>query len=670
MFQTARMRKIKILTMNEYSKPTVNALHEAGIVQISDISERIQQDPQWAELLTPSKVTPLTGKISSLLMKTTGLSELLGEAISGEVGIKDMIKSFVSPEIPKKTEIPELTGEELVEKAESILNEVESQTKVIEDELNALDSRKSELLSNQSLATILKDLDLDLGLLGDSNYTFTLVGRIGVESVEKFKGEATKITDNLLVLETPDEDKLKVIIVVVSLNEFKEDFNSLLRSYEFEKLEAENLSGKPNEIISKSNSELESIEREKSQLKDKLKAVGEKWDDEVTILKEQLEIEKERNEIFATFGETEKAIMLEAWVPLKDLDKAKSIVEATSEGHSVIEVEEIPNDQEDVPVLQENPKLVKPYEFLVNLYSPVKYGELDPTIFVFVMFPFFFGYCLTDAFYGIMIVAIGIVLLKGIGKINETMKSFGSILVACGIWTIILGLLTGGFLGDFFPRFFLNGAQIPTVFTPYLDAFKHPEIILIIAIVIGLIYLNVGFIMGIINNFRYGQKKEALGSQIVWLVLEAGILFLVGGMMLGLGLVGTIIGAILIVATFAILIYCNGIYGIMDVFGFLGNVLSFARLLALCLATAGIAMTVNIIAEMLNSMIPVPFLGLIVAIFILIAGHIVNFLFQVLGAFINALRLHYVELFAQFFMGGDSKFNPFSAKRNITKIKR
>jgi len=286
------------------------------------------------------------------------------------------------------------------------------------------------------------------------------------------------------------------------------------------------------------------------------------------------------------------------------------------------------------------------------------------------MFPFFFGYCLTDAFYGIMIVAIGIVLLKGIGKINETMKSFGSILVACGIWTIILGLLTGGFLGDFFPRFFLNGAQIPTVFTPYLDAFKHPEIILIIAIVIGLIYLNVGFIMGIINNFRYGQKKEALGSQIVWLVLEAGILFLVGGMMLGLGLVGTIIGAILIVATFAILIYCNGIYGIMDVFGFLGNVLSFARLLALCLATAGIAMTVNIIAEMLNSMIPVPFLGLIVAIFILIAGHIVNFLFQVLGAFINALRLHYVELFAQFFMGGDSKFNPFSAKRNITKIKR
>jgi len=67
--------------------------------------------------------------------------------------------------------------------------------------------------------------------------------------------------------------------------------------------------------------------------------------------------------------------MLEAWVPLKDLDKAKSRVEATSEGHSVIEVEEIPNDQEDVPVLQENPKLVKPYEFLVNLYSPVKYGE-------------------------------------------------------------------------------------------------------------------------------------------------------------------------------------------------------------------------------------------------------------------------------------------------------
>ena len=103
----------------------------------------------------------------------------------------------------------------------------------------------------------------------------------------------------------------------------------------------------------------------------------------------------------------------------------------------------------------------------------------------------------------------------------------------------------------------------------------------------------------------------------------------------------------------------------MDIFGFMGDVLSYARLLALCLATGGIAMTVNILAQMLNNM--VPYAGIVLAILIFIFGHIANFAFQVLGAFINALRLNYVEFFSQFFMGGKDKFEAFKASRTFTK---
>lgn len=83
MFRTARMRKLNVITLDKYASPTVSALHDEGIVQINDISERIQQDPKLAELLKPSKVTPHTGKLSSLLMKTSGISDLLGDALSG-----------------------------------------------------------------------------------------------------------------------------------------------------------------------------------------------------------------------------------------------------------------------------------------------------------------------------------------------------------------------------------------------------------------------------------------------------------------------------------------------------------------------------------------------------------------------------------------------------------
>ncbi|EKC51190.1 ATPase, V0/A0 complex, 116-kDa subunit, partial [human gut metagenome] len=165
---------------------------------------------------------------------------------------------------------------------------------------------------------------------------------------------------------------------------------------------------------------------------------------------------------------------------------------------------------------------VKPYEVLVDMYSPVRYNAIDPTFFVAVVFPFLFGYCLTDAFYGAIVAIIGVVLVRGMGKLNDTMKSFGYILTACGIWAIILGLLTNGLLGDFTER--MLNYKLPTV-VPAVEAFVHPDTILIIAIAIGIIYTNIGFIIGAINNFRYGEIKEAIGSQLCWFVLEAGIIF-------------------------------------------------------------------------------------------------------------------------------------------------
>ena len=245
------------------------------------------------------------------------------------------------------------------------------------------------------------------------------------------------------------------------------------------------------------------------------------------------------------------------------------------------------------------------------------------------------------------------------------MHSFGWILIWSGLWAVVLGLITNGFIGDFPER--IAGFRLPTVFAP-VEAFVHPDTILIIAIAIGLVYTNIGFIIGAINNLRYGNVKEAIGSQICWFVFEAGIILLaLGVMMPAIGMIGMVLGGILIVATIGMLVWANGAYGVMDIFGYMGDVLSYARLLALCLATGGIAMTVNILAQMLNNMVPV--VGIVAAIIVFIGGHIANFAFQVLGAFINALRLNYVEFFSQFFMEGKGKFDAFKAKRTFTKIK-
>ena len=666
MFKTARMRRIRIVTLDEYIYPTVSALHEQGLVQINEISDSIQQDPELAELVTPSKASAFTGKLSSLLMKTNNISELLGNSLSEGHGIKDTLKSFISPEIPVPREVDNLDTEELINKAENILAQVESETKVIEGKFSALDSETSVLNSNKNLAKNLYSLDMDLALLKNSKLTSITVGRINAESASEIESNLSKLTDELDTFIVPNDDKTTAIIVVVTLKEFGEDVYSTLRKFDFERLEVNNVEGNPQQVISNADSRLATIESERNSVKTDLRAIAERWDDDILALKEELENEKEKNDILAAFVQTKDTYMLEAWVPVKDTEKVEQLVEKNTDGHCTFELIEVEGtDDEDVPILQTNKGYVKPYEFLVDMYSPVRYNAIDPTIFVAIMFPFLFGYCLTDAFYGAIFSIVGVILVRGLGKVKPSMDAFGRIMITCGLWAIVLGLVTNGLLGDFPER--IVGYRLPTVI-PMIESFVHPEVILIIALTIGIIYTNIGFIMGTINDFRYGNKKDAIGSKICWFFLEGGIIFLAAGMLIpALGMAGTIIGVVLILVCLGMLVYANGLYGVMDVFGFLGNIISYARLLALCLSTGGMAMTVNILTNLCADIIP--YVGIVVAVFIFIFGHIANFLVQILGAFINSLRLHYVEFFSQFFEAGKNKFEAFKADRTFTKLK-
>ena len=666
MFQTARMRKIRIVTLEKYIAPTVDALHESGLIQISDVSDSVQQDPELAELVVPAKATPYTGKLSSLLMKTNGISELLGNSLSEGHGFKDTIKSFISPDMPVQKEVDDVDTEAFIKKAEDTLAQVESKTSVIEGKLAALDSETSELQSNKRLANRLYNFDMDLALLKDSKYTSTTVGRINAESTSEIKNNLSNLTDELEIFTVPiNDDKEGEIIVVVTLNEFNDEVYSTLRKFDFEKMEIGDVEGTPQQIISNADSRLQTIESERASIKQDLKAVAEQWDDDILALKEQLENEKEKNEILSAFVQTKDSYMLEAWVPVKDTEKVESLVEQTTDGHCAFETIEVEGtDDEEVPILQQNCRYAKPYELLVQMYAPVRYNAIDPTIFVAIMFPFFFGFCLTDAVYGFFVFLIGVILVRGLGKISDSMNSFGWIFMASGIWSIILGLITNGVLGNF-PKEMLGIQHLPTV---VLDAFVSPHIILIIAIAIGVIYLNIGFIVGAINNFRYNDKKEAIGSQLCWFVLEIGVIFLaLGYINPSIGMIGYAIGGIFVIICLAMLVYSGGAYGIMDVFGFMGDVLSFARLLALCLATGGIAMTVNILTNLCADKIPL--IGIILAVIVFFGGHIANFAFQVLGAFVNALRLNYVEFFSQFYKEGKNNFEAFKAKRTFTKNK-
>ena len=578
MFQTERMRKLRIVTFDAYAPKVVSALHEEGISQIDDISERIQQDPEIAELVTPSKSTSKTGQISSLLMKTSSISDTFGNAQAYGNGIKDTLHSVFSPDLIVPKEVDDLDTDALITYAQSVLDDVSAELDPLEEKISALDTEKSRLTSKITIASKLTNLNVDLGILRDTDTTSTIVGRIDVESASEVKAELNKITDEIIIEEVK-QDKIFSNIIVVTSNEYKDMVYSSLRKFNFDNLK---------EMFEKAY--------------EGGYAIGAFNVNNMEIVQGIMEAAVENNapvilQVSAGARKYANPVYL------------KKLVESASEGYCVIEVEDVPDNSEDVPVLQNHSGYVKPYELIVQMYSPLKYNEIDPTLFVAITFPFFFGFCLTDVFYGFLNFLVGyFALYRGLGRNSENMRSYGKIFMACGIWAMILGAITNAMLGDFYDRI-LGIGPLPTTI-PWLDSFHNAATILVIAIAVGFIYLNIGFLLGAINNIRKGDVKEALCTQIVWFVFEVGIIFLALGYMLpAIGMIGFVIGGLFVIAALGLLVWGSGAYGAMDVFSYMGDLLSFARLLALCLATGGVAMTVNIIANMCNTMIPIPVVG-------------------------------------------------------------
>lgn len=660
MFRPARMRKLGIITLDDYSDSLISALHEASVVQIHDLSDRVKEDLEWRGIFESSRISPHAPEVSSLLMRITNITDFWKSIKKEKVSPLQLIEGFIAPKLPEKTKVDKLDKEILLENATTTIENVEPETQTIQKRLEQLEFDGNQLQSDFDSLKSLEFLDLDLSDLVDTENVSIISGKVALEVYPKFKSELEELTDKIIILEGEIPEETKRTVVIVILKKYREDLTKLLRKFEFEKFDVSRLSGKPKEAIKNVKTQLENIEKEKEDLILAAGDIAEKWQEKLLVLKEQLEIERQKAEIFSSFAKTDKTYMLEAWVREKDLDQAMEVIKESTEGHSIIDVKN-PEGEDKVPVHLDNPSFAKPFEFLTKMYSPPQYNELDPTIIVALVFPFFFGFCLTDGLYGIFDVLIGTFLILGLGKKTKIMSDFGLVLIACGIWTLVMALITNGLMGDIFPTYL--GLSLPTVIGS-VDAFVNPQNILILALLCGIIYTILGFALGAYNNLHKGAVKEAIGDQICWLILILGIL-LVGAAYLTNAFT-IYIGVGVAVVGLAILVYHNGAFGLMDVMGLVGQVFSFSRLLAACLATGGMAIAINIVAFKVVGMIPI--LGVILTALILIVMHPVNSMIQTLGAFIQSLRLHYVEFFSQFYTGQGMKFRPFRAKRKITTL--
>ncbi len=392
----------------------------------------------------------------------------------------------------------------------------------------------------------------------------------------------------------------------------------------------------------------------------------------------------EKYDVLGRLWQSPHVFVITGYIPAESAPALEK--ELTEKFEAYVELE-TPAEDEDVPVKLKNNAFAAPVEGVLESYSMPGRKEIDPSTLMAVFYYFLFGMMLSDAGYGLlMVIGCGIALAK-FKNMEESLRKFLKMFLYCGISTVFWGAMFGSFFGDAVTvigkTFFNVDIAIPALwFTPL----NEPMRLLLFSFLIGVIHLFAGLGAQFYQLARQGLWKDAIFDVVFWYMLVGGgILYLLSMQMFAdmvslgftlpaaVGTAGAVaagIGAVGIVLTagresrspFKRLL--KGLYGLYGVSGYLSDILSYSRLLALGLATGVIASVFNQMGAMLGNS-PA---GVAVFVFAFLVGHTLNLGINVLGAYVHTNRLQFVEFFGKFFEGGSRKFNPFSAKTKYFKI--
>ncbi len=665
MLRPVVMKKIRIVTMKEFKDDVLKKLHTLGVVQI------IEHEKTEEENL---KFMPA----DSVLKETSGQLRGLNAILEVYKEVKpehseSILKRYFNPAPPKQIELgalKEAKKKEIIERARKIRAEVEEeigeslkQYRATEKEINGLELSKEDLVR-------LKDLDIELRYVGEGIRIHASVGTCPEEALEAIIADLEEITSGLYYFDKAEitkegkEEEKEYACIFTCFNEPAEEVSARLRRVGFEKIEVKGFEKLPKEEIKEIAKKIEEKEREREEIKEILAENADRREGDFLTYRELLRAIEERANIQRNFVETERAFSLTGWVPAEKEEKVFKEINRASEGLCVVDAVSPEPDEEKVPILLKNPKFFKSFELFTKLYGIPRYGGIDPTIPFTITFIFFSAFMLGDAIYGLICAIFGLLLLRGAGKYDGTIKDFSIIFISFGVASFVMGALTGGWLGDLFSERHFNIEALKSIMIA--DQLNDVLKFLIFSIIIGIIHINAGILISKYESRR--NLKEFIGGDFWFLVAEIGFIPLFMNYMS----YGTwfrhdtpcLIGVGVLAISFALLLYARKGMSLFAITGFLGDTLSYARLMALGLCTYGIALAINVLAALCYG---IAYIGIVAAALIFVIGHLVNWVLQVLGSFVHGLRLHYVEFFSKFYITGDyeDEYKPFELKIKV-----
>lgn len=640
----APMEKILIVAHRSQAAELLEALQEAGLVHLLDAAQAMVSK-EWPELQTecrrPKDLEELVGRLE----KAIAFLESHAKEPSGS----RMFSPHV--EIDAATFSTILSGREAMD----LLDQTEQTQKQME-RLGAELEQTSEQL--QRLLPW-RELTCPLEQLGSFSTVQIFVGMIPAQHLASVQETLAELSCTLEVVGEADSRKACLIF---ALNNQATEVQKILRSVEFEAVHLEGWKGTAAEQMEQCRQRLQEIDQEMERLVRQAADLASRRLD-LKVLYDYYNNLLERKTALAAAPSTEQTLFLEGWTKRKDYPRVQEIVHRFTACDVTIL---IPMEGEEPPVEIENGPVVRPFETITRLYGMPSPTDTDPTVFLAPFFAIFFGLCMTDAAYGLIMLGFLWWLLRQL----KGDRKFVWMMIFCSLTTIAAGALTGGWCGDavqlFVPQ--LDGLRRSLM---WFDPMEQPMHFFALSLGLGYVQIIAGVAIAFFHKLRRGEYLSAVFDHLSWLVwLNCLAVFgaskagLFGG---PLSRLGTVAGIVALVPALMIILFSEreggmvyrigmGFYNLFSTVFYIGDILSYIRLMALGISSAGFGMAINVIAIQMKEMIP--YVGWLVGALIFVGGHLFNVANSALSSFVHSMRLQFVEFFTKFLVGGGKDFRP------------
>ncbi|MCL2176518.1 MAG: hypothetical protein FWB72_00990 [Firmicutes bacterium] len=500
-----------------------------------------------------------------------------------------------------------------------------------------------------------------------------------VDSIIKEIGESEEYSSLGILFEVVGGAKKTSGVLAVAAVEHKEKLEALLHTYDFKPtMLKDDKTGV--ELLNYIDTKVAALEKEIFDGQTQVMQIYAKSGTDFKIAHDSLLSALARLDATQSSLKTRTAFAFTAWVPETHQDDVKTALEKAC---TRIEVGfDEASEEETPPTYLKNPKLVKPFESVANMYSPPSHKQTNPTLFVGVWFWILFGAMLGDLGYGlILFVGLGPYLL--IKKPQGGFAAVLRVLAMCGLAAIFWGLAFGSFFGV--PPQYLGGFGDFLTTVSFIDPLSDAVDMMMLCIIIACLHLGTSNIFGLAERAREGNLLEGIIKNGSWMLILFGLFFVLIGQeefmgaelfMTGIAALTTL-GLVFIVGG-TVLLLANGyqsrsIFG--KVFGGLGglygyvnhlsDVLSYLRVLGLALSTGVFGLVFFSLAQMFADAGGAAIIG---SVLVLIVGHTFSLALALLSTYIQTLRLQFVESFPRFYEGGGRLFVPFGGQHKYVKV--